>query len=86
MAAAIVRCGCGELLGGRGCGWTGPEAETVTLEYMPRWLRESHEAAGNSGRYPHNGAERAVVERGCAESIVDAEDGWASLVEREVCQ
>jgi hypothetical protein len=76
-----VRCGCGELLGGRGCGWTGPAAEAVVLEYMPRSLRSSHDAAGNAGLWPHNGAERAMVERGCAECIVDAEDGWASIVE-----
>ncbi len=81
--SAPIRCGCGEVLGGRGCGWTGPETETVILEFVPRSLRSSHETAGNSGAYPHNGAERVVAERGCAESIVECEDGWAIIVDRE---
>lgn len=31
------------------------------IEYMPLHLRGSHIAAGNSGVYPHNGAERIYV-------------------------
>ena len=31
------------------------------IEYMPAYLRASHEAAGNRGVYPHNGAERVIV-------------------------
>jgi len=32
------------------------------VEFMPVSLRESHTAAGNSGRYPQNGALRVVCD------------------------
>lgn len=38
-------------------------ADPVVVERMPEWLRDSHRAAGNWGVYPHNGAERVIVER-----------------------
>lgn len=53
-------------------------AITATLiEYMPHYLRASHEAAGNRGVYPANGAEREWI-RG----EVDASDldDWARVV------
>jgi len=74
-----VHCECGEATGVY-CEWTGPEAETVVVEYMPTDLRASHEAAGNSGRYPHNGAIRLRVERSCGELLVESEDDWAKIV------
>lgn len=75
-----VKCDCGKITGG-GCGWEGDRAETVLVEYMPKHLRASHTAAGNSGVYPHNGAIRVRVEESCAEEIVAAEEGWASVVD-----
>lgn len=59
---ATVRCECGQATGER-CAWEGPVSETVVIEWMPPHLRASHEAAGNSGSYPHNGAMRLRVER-----------------------
>lgn len=32
------------------------------VEYIPAWRRGSHEAAGNVGIYPHNGARRVLME------------------------
>lgn len=76
---AIVECQCGKVTGER-CSWNGPKSETVILEYMPEYLRASHEAAGNRGTYPANGAMRLRVERGCADLIVKSEDGWAETL------
>lgn len=49
--------------------------DAVVVEIMPEYLRESHEAARNRGRYPHNGSERAIVDRS---SVV--EDEWERIV------
>jgi hypothetical protein len=49
------------------------------IEYMPEHLRSSHRAAGNSGRYPHNGAERVYVEGDIQAS--ELHPNWASVVE-----
>lgn len=73
-------CECGRISGVR-CDWTGQASGMVTVEYMPRHLRASHEAAGNSGRWPHNGAARLDMAPECAERVVESEDGWASIVE-----
>src|SRR5690554_1650614 len=54
-----VRCECGVWTGER-CVWTGPKSQTVVVEYMPKYLRASHRAAGYNGYtglYPVNGAE-----------------------------
>lgn len=54
----------------------------VWVETMPDHLRASHRAAGNWGVYPHNGAERRLVEADDAEEIVEADpDGYARIVE-----
>jgi len=68
-----LHCDCGELTGVP-CAAT-PETMTV-VEFMPEHLRASQEAAGGSGRYPHNGAIRVAVTRSCAYSILD-DDEWA---------
>lgn len=75
-----VRCECGQYTGER-CVWIGSPDDTVVVEYMPMHLRASHEAAGNVGRYPHNGAVRVRCERSCAESIVANDPDWAWIVE-----
>lgn len=76
-------CECGRCDGGERCLWDGPLAGMVVVEYMPAYLRSSHQAAGNKGIWPHNGAIRVAVERSCADRIVSEEsnDGWARIVE-----
>ena len=74
----LVHCECGEVTGER-CAWSGPIAETVIVEYMPEYLRASHEAAGNAGQYPANGAIRMRVEKRCAGLIVSTEGEWAEV-------
>nr|PZN76093.1 MAG: hypothetical protein DIU57_17695 [Pseudomonadota bacterium] len=76
----VSHCECGEWTGER-CAWTGPIEQTVLVEYMPEQYRASHKAAGNVGRYPHNGAIRIRCERSCAESIVEYDPEWAWIVE-----
>lgn len=78
MTAADVRCACGEWSGHR-CSWTGPRSETVIVEFMPEHLRASHQAAGNRGMYPANGARRIRVERTCAEMMVRDDGEWCEV-------
>lgn len=73
-------CQCGEVYGAP-CEWSGDVADTVLVEVMPEHLRASHEAAGNKGDYPQNGAIRLRVERSCADSLVESEDGWAHIAD-----
>lgn len=74
-----VQCDCGRITGER-CAWDGPVEETVLVEWMPEYLRASHIAAGNSGRYPHNGAIRIRIHHACADLLCD-DDGWLTRVE-----
>lgn len=75
-----VHCECGELYGER-CEWDGPASETVIVEVMPEHLRASHEAAGNRGVYPHNGAVRLRVEQSCADRMVEHDGDWTLVLE-----
>lgn len=77
---ATYKCQCGEWMGEE-CAWTGPVSGIVVVEWMPEHLRASHEAAGNHGECPVNGAVRVAVERSCAETML-AEDGpeWANVI------
>lgn len=72
-------CECGRITG-EYCDWHGPEEDCVTIEWMPPCFRASHEAAGNSGVWPHNGSEQLLVAPTCADMIMESEDGWVSLV------
>ncbi len=79
---APIRCNCGnaqlDATGqGEPCSETDP---TVTIETMPVSIRASHEAAGNSGRYPHNGAKRHLVTEWCADALIEADPDWTSVV------
>ena len=56
------------------CEWTGPASEMVVIEWMPEYLRASHEAAGNDGSYPDNGALRLRVNVECAERLREGDD------------
>jgi hypothetical protein len=77
--APPVRCECGE--------WSGERCECVvgsdgvTVEVMPEHLRASHQAAGNRGVYPANGAVRLRVSPDCADLMVEADGEWCSIVE-----
>jgi hypothetical protein len=56
-------------------------ADHVLLEYMPAHLAASHEAAGNWGRYPDNGAVRIVMRRDDADAEVKGDIyGYARVV------
>lgn len=69
----IVDCQCGRITG-EACQWSGDVSETVEIEWMPRDLRATHEAAGGRGWYPADGSERLRVERTtCAPLIVETE-------------
>lgn len=53
----------------------------VVVETMPEGLRESHNAARNSGVFPFNGAMREVMLREDAAYLVNADPDWSSIVE-----
>lgn len=77
----MMTCQCGNYWG-NSCNESIPEgADSRTVEYMPEWLRSSHEAAGNSGSYPANGAQRITVSINCIDAIMDAGDEYVSEVE-----
>ena len=44
------------------------------IEIMPEYLIQSHQAAGGWGCYPHNGAERRVVDGDGSEYLMSAYD------------
>lgn len=50
------------------------------IEYMPMWLRSSHEAAGNSGAYPLNGAVRVWVEGDYRADAELLDEEWSSCI------
>lgn len=68
----IPSCDSGQATG-EACQWSGDASELTTIEYMPEYLRASHEAAGGVGLYPHNGAIRISVCPACAETLVDGD-------------
>ena len=74
-----VKCQCGQW-SGEPCQWFGPESETVMVEFMPEHLRASHESAGNSGSYPHNGAVRVRVASSCAALMAKTDGQWCAVV------
>jgi hypothetical protein len=80
LADPTVTCSCGET-SGVPCEWSGPESETVLIAWMPNEHRASHTAAGNRGFYPHNGSVRLRVHSDCADRVIEADGGWASIVE-----
>jgi hypothetical protein len=57
------------------------EVDLVLLETMPDQHRASHEAAGQWGHYPANGAIRRIVPREEAEQLIaEDEDGYDHIV------
>lgn len=74
-----LKCECGDWRD-EGCGWVGPRTETVIVEWTPKYLRESHTAAGNRGQYSVNGAQRSRVSRDCADMMIEHDGEWCSEV------
>jgi hypothetical protein len=79
----VLRCECGAVDGEQHDYDLDGSEDVAVLEWMPLQHRASHEAAGNCGVYPHNGAVRVVVLRDCAERVVaeEGDDRWARIVE-----
>ena len=75
-----VPCQCGEWSGVR-CDMQAPPSEFATVEFMPEHLRASHEAAGNRGSYPCNGALRVLVSAACAAEMVEHDGEWVTTLE-----
>jgi len=75
----ITRCGCGEITG-TPCPWDTPSTDALEVEWMPPHLRQNHEAAGNHGVYPHNGARRLILAPTCARDVVAADPTWTAIV------
>jgi hypothetical protein len=57
--------------------------DLVVVETIPGYLRALHVAAGNSGTWPHNGAERIVMDRADAEELVEHDSGWSEILQGE---
>lgn len=70
-------CACGQI-DGENCPAVVRADNRVVIEWMPPHLRSSHEAAGNRGVYPHNGAERLTVTDLCAGRLLG---DWTHVVE-----
>lgn len=52
--------------------------DTIIIEIMPAYLRETHRAAGNSGSYPHNGSARYIIPADLSGYV--EEDEWTRVV------
>jgi hypothetical protein len=74
ITEVMVECECGRITGERCQGDPLPASEMVTLEWMPESLRASHEASGNYGVWPHNGAERLSIDPSCAKAVMTVID------------
>lgn len=74
-----VPCECGEW-SGESCQWQGSPSGMICVEFVPDWLRGTHEAAGGAGSYPHNGAIRVKVSAQCARLMTDTDGEWCSMV------
>lgn len=72
----VMPCECGEAMG-QACGATLARG-AVVIDWMPEWLRASHQAAGNSGIYPANGALRLRVTPQCAAHLRQHDGEWTT--------
>jgi len=52
----------------------------VVIEYMPAYLRASHQSAGNAGRWPDNGAARYAVTNDLADDMLEVFGEWCQIV------
>lgn len=75
----VALCQCGEATevrcayDGRGDGWR-------VIIWMPVYLRASHEAAGNRGVWPYNGALLLSVSPDCADALVETDGEWTEVL------
>lgn len=74
-----IECECGAWSGER-CAWTGPAADTVTVEWVPAYVRQLHVAGRSDGVWPRHGSTLLTVERSCAAHILAQSGDWAHLV------
>ncbi len=58
----------------------GVPRDHVLVETIPVSDRGSHEAAGNAGVYPSNGARRVIMHRDDAEALVESDGGWSRII------
>jgi len=79
LGAGRIRCQCGEVTGTK-CTRFRLRIEMLVIEWMPYYLRASHESAGNSGQYPSNGALRLLCAPQCGSMLTESEGQWAHLV------
>ena len=79
LCADCIHCECGEITGTR-CAWRGPRRNTMCLEYMPVYLRASHQSARNAGVWPQNGSIRIRAEITCADRLIEDDAEWCSEV------
>lgn len=84
MNRPTVECECGETTHVP-CAWHGPIEDTTIVDWMPSWLRASHDAAGHSGLWPQNGAVRLRVQMDCAQRLLDSEEEarWCVVRDRD---
>jgi len=73
------QCECGEWCG-EPCQGSALPDDLITVEYMPEYLRGSHEAAGNAGSWPHNGACRIRATEECAARMIEHDGEWCEIV------
>lgn len=71
------KCECGETTG-VAC----PAEAEILIEWMPPCWRSAHEAAGNRGIYPRNGALRLRVAGACAQRVKEeaADADWTEVL------
>lgn len=74
------RCESGEWCG-IACRWEGDASEMVLMEFFPPCRRDAHVAAGNRGRYPHNGALRIMCCASCAAAMVVDDGDWCEAIQ-----
>lgn len=57
-----------------------PTIRLMLVERMPEYLRASHTAAGNSGVYPGNGADRFLMDEDLALDLEDGDKEWTAIL------
>lgn len=70
----FVRCQCGKITGV----YCEAKAEAM-IEWMPRHLRASHEAANNQGAYPQNGSLRLPINGECLDYLMEYDADWTEI-------
>lgn len=71
-----IHCKCGRIIGER-CLWTGPESETVLVEFIPDHMRG--EVALHPEQDWSNAWSVARLERSCAESLCEQDPDFVRM-------